>query len=985
MPTPLIGRDRELRELGESVERAKSGRGGLSLLLGEAGVGKSRLVAELAEGAGAGGTLVVFGHCWEAGGAPAFWPWTQVLRVLIRHDAGPFEKRRDRLLPLLPDLGASADGGPAVDAEHARFLLMDAVIGALGELASCKPLLLILEDLHVSDASSLALLELLAQQLRTLPVSVVGTARDLRRSSQRESLARLGRLGSSLTLGRLGAREIEGLLSWVLGNEPSAAVVERVFASTEGNPLYVLEVARGLRADRSDKHAWALPPSLRAMIKCNLERLSPSTLRVLEDASVLGRELAESELGLLLDADPNPALVEAEAQGVLEADTGRRWRFSHVLVRDVLEDGLEPARAQRLHGRAAQVLRSSAAAPVSSRLAHHLLRAGEEHRTEAREAAREAAEQALRQFAFDEAAHWFDAARGTITSQRSTAHRERCELLIARSRAELLAGDRTAGLRSAAEARGLARQLATPDLFAQACLAAGTVFTVAMVSEELVACLREALGLLPPEARALRARVQARLAAALQPAEDPAGPIAMALEAVATARSLDDRRVLLETLRSAMSALQDLAPPEQRLPLNREHLALAFELGEATHAFCALTRRVFDELELGNVAAASGAIASAASLASELVHPSFVWQAKALLALEALLERRFEAADEHAAQAQVAAERAKDSGALRTLLVQRIRRLDLEGRPREALELLPRLRASLVGSIFGEHLSAIWEAALHAKAGKGRLKLRREPVDAMLRMRDTSLFELAAEYAVHTQESELCAELHQRGLHFGRNRASWGAFAMVAGGPMAEILEALERVARSASPRPAPSPALAQVPELRMERAGEFWRVVRGDRELLVESRRGLAILARLVEERGRELHVLDLARGPGRGGPDPIDGGDAGAHLDPRARAEYQARLRELRRELEDAEDAQDLGRAARSRGELQAIEAEIARAFGLGGRERRVGSAVERARVNVQRRLKDAIRRIAAHDGALGKHLDRSVRTGIYCRYDP
>jgi non-specific serine/threonine protein kinase len=112
---------------------------------------------------------------------------------------------------------------------------------------------------------------------------------------------------------------------------------------------------------------------------------------------------------------------------------------------------------------------------------------------------------------------------------------------------------------------------------------------------------------------------------------------------------------------------------------------------------------------------------------------------------------------------------------------------------------------------------------------------------------------------------------------------------------------------------------------------------------------------------------------------------GDAGPLLDERAKQQYRARVGELRSELDEASAHNDLGRAERLRAELDALSRELARAVGLGGRDRRAASHAERARINVQRRLRDVIRRVEEQDPVLGEHLDRSLRTGVFCRYEP
>ena len=138
-------------------------------------------------------------------------------------------------------------------------------------------------------------------------------------------------------------------------------------------------------------------------------------------------------------------------------------------------------------------------------------------------------------------------------------------------------------------------------------------------------------------------------------------------------------------------------------------------------------------------------------------------------------------------------------------------------------------------------------------------------------------------------------------------------------------------------------------------------------------------MLAQLVAQPGRPLHVLDLAGASG------ADGGDAGAVLDRTARDQYRSRLAALAQAREDAEATADRGRLERANAEIEALGAELERAFGLGGRERRVGAASERARSNVQRRISHALEQVREASPRLGEHLVASVRTGTYCVYAP
>jgi hypothetical protein len=163
---------------------------------------------------------------------------------------------------------------------------------------------------------------------------------------------------------------------------------------------------------------------------------------------------------------------------------------------------------------------------------------------------------------------------------------------------------------------------------------------------------------------------------------------------------------------------------------------------------------------------------------------------------------------------------------------------------------------------------------------------------------------------------------------------------------------------------------------------GEYWTVKGEVSVVRLRNSRGLSMLARLVAEPGHEIAALDLESPKALA---IVDAGDAGELLDESARAAYRRRLVELEEELVEAEAWNDPERLARARGESDALRAELARAVGLGGRVRRAGAAAERARVNVQRRIADAIHRIQEHDAALGQHFSRAVRTGAYSSYLP
>jgi tetratricopeptide (TPR) repeat protein len=180
------------------------------------------------------------------------------------------------------------------------------------------------------------------------------------------------------------------------------------------------------------------------------------------------------------------------------------------------------------------------------------------------------------------------------------------------------------------------------------------------------------------------------------------------------------------------------------------------------------------------------------------------------------------------------------------------------------------------------------------------------------------------------------------------------------------------------------APAQVQAPEFRIVESGDVFAIEHAGQTFRLKPMRGLKMLARLCERPGQEIHALDLVAEDG-GASGAADHGDAGDVIDLRARDAYKARIAALREEIDDPETQPDPGRAQRAREELEALTQQLAAAFGLGGRPRRSSSAAERARISAQRRLREAIRKIAEQDPALGRHLDWTIRTGLFCAYEP
>jgi tetratricopeptide (TPR) repeat protein len=181
----------------------------------------------------------------------------------------------------------------------------------------------------------------------------------------------------------------------------------------------------------------------------------------------------------------------------------------------------------------------------------------------------------------------------------------------------------------------------------------------------------------------------------------------------------------------------------------------------------------------------------------------------------------------------------------------------------------------------------------------------------------------------------------------------------------------------------APAPPSKEATDFTLRPFEGGWRIEHEGQTLVLKDMKGLGMLAKLLEKAGEELHALELVSGASA--EHMADAGDAGELLDETARLQYRRRIDQLRERVEESEELGHFERAEEARSELEALSRELSRAVGLGGRTRRAGSSAERARVTAQRRLKEAIRRIGELDEALGSHLERTVRTGTFCAYEP
>jgi DNA-binding CsgD family transcriptional regulator len=396
----LVGRDGELTRLLGLLDDASNGRPSHALISGDAGVGKTRLVAELASRASDRGFLVLSGRCAELGDSIPYLPLADALREGTTTPGAATEPlvaalaARPVLGRLLPDRDVVAQPGGEVSG-LAQQQLFGAVLGLLAELAEGHPVLLILEDLHWADRSTRDLITFLSRVLHRERVAVVATYRtdDLhRRHPLRPVVAELLRLPSvaSIELGPLGYADMADHLTALAGHVLDPAALHRMVARAEGNPYYAEELLATLGPARSGGAGGALggsllggdvlPSGLAALLLARVEQLPSPAQQVLRAAAVGGRQVDDDIVRAasgLAGPEYEDAIRDCVAQQLLVPGGADGYMFRHALIREALYTDLLPGERTRLHARFAELLadpdRLAAVPGSAAELAHHCL------------------------------------------------------------------------------------------------------------------------------------------------------------------------------------------------------------------------------------------------------------------------------------------------------------------------------------------------------------------------------------------------------------------------------------------------------------------------------------------------------------------------------------------------------------------------------------------------------------------------------------
>ncbi|HET9648934.1 MAG TPA: AAA family ATPase [Microlunatus sp.] len=652
MDASLIGRTVERGELEDAVAAALDGHGGVAMVSGVAGIGKTTLLTAVTAAASEQGVRVLRGRCSLDAGTPALWPWRSVLR----------QGRRFGLDPRSLD---AVEGPPP----QARFLSFASTTNDLIRAARRQPLLILLDDLQWADEPSLRLLDHIAREATGTHLLVLGGTRD---PSKVSAVVR----GADIRWIPLAGWDVASVARFL---RESVGPSDRSWPAyvhhlTGGNPLFTREVIheakRGWSFNEPPPPELTMPENVRALLHDRLASLSPDVRQVLGAASVLGEDFTLSFLGMVLDLSAGAVaghVRDAVEAGIVMSTGPQAFRFEHALTRQAAYDACTDAQSAMWHGRAARAVLGSPARADAGRIAGHLVRAAVDAltATQAIDACGVAASRASGRGDHEDAIRWHGRALELAELAQLPVERQAMLLLgLAVSEFAVLRVD--SALRHAEASMDLAEILGHADLAAQAALVIRGVGGAAVNQRVGVLC-RRALALLPADDLALRGRVIAQQAMAIVETTDDI-PDALARRAAAqlaleAAQLSSDADVTATAdalhLQERLAAGPDSGSVRIRLGADLAALGRIRERPEAV--IWARLWRIDGFLQTGAVAAADAEIAGLAGVADDLGWPLARWQLLRARAARAMLAGRFAEADALAQEGREVAERCGDS------------------------------------------------------------------------------------------------------------------------------------------------------------------------------------------------------------------------------------------------------------------------------------------------------------------------------------
>jgi predicted ATPase/DNA-binding SARP family transcriptional activator len=570
-PWKLAGRDQDVLELHRTLDQAATERPAFVVLTGGPGIGKSRLVEELALESAERGWHLAVGKCFQDEGAPPLWPWMSVLDALDL----PFQ-------PPDPDVAA---GG--------LFRVRSEIVRLIREAALSAPLLLVLEDLHWADPSTLRVLRLLAESVAGDRLLVVVTWRthedpssDLRAVA--EALAR--RHAVRRDLSGLDESATEKLFEEISGRGLASEDATALYGRTEGNPFFVVELARLARDDDREIQDLigpeTLPTAVQEIVERRFSTLPKESAAALRAAAVIGHSFDLETLGDVTRVGPEELLQAVEPAldaGLLEEDAAEVFRFSHALVGDVLRASLSTTRLSRTHRLVAELLEQRPGREAE--VAWHWREAGPKYVDRAWRAAASAADSAAALHAYGDAADLLGTALALQARDSSADSSQELDLLQQAidayrwaSMLPELVGAVERSIEVAERAGDVARlaYAATQTTHRMGWRSA----PYGSVNEVVIGALQRAIDELPEHARELRARALVSLASELREEETLEERGRLCEAAIELARSVDEPRLLCDVLILSSMARWGSPNTERILAASVEAADLASEIGD---------------------------------------------------------------------------------------------------------------------------------------------------------------------------------------------------------------------------------------------------------------------------------------------------------------------------------------------------------------------------------------------------------------------
>ena len=999
----LIGRDHPAGILRAEIDRAAESHGGLVLVTGEAGIGKTTLVTDGMDAARRAGALVLSGSCWDSSAAPGYWPWVQVIRALRRH-AGDTSS----LEVLLGERGPAADG----------FEIYDAVTSALVAAAQRQPVVVVLDDLHWADPESVRLLEFVAQHTWFERLLLVGTYRDVEVEATDHPLAPLMlpllARATTITLTGLDRAEVGALIARTTGVPPDGDTVAEVHRRTGGNPFFVEQTARLWHGGNA---LTAIAPGVRDAVRRRLTLLPDQVTALLGDASVLGREFHRQVLAAVAGAPPAVAdrlLAEAVTARLVSALGDGRFAFAHDLVRETLYESLGEEGARRRHAAVVRALdRSPALAErifPADRARHGYLAGDQVAPGVVVDLLMTAAEDARRRMAGEELVGHLrrgleivapdDPRRSRLSLDLGVQyyHRDRTEEAYAafRTAADVALALPAPGplVRVALTLWGYSGVPAT--LRAEVIRAAHTRLVDGDTPEELDRVAQEVISHVIADARsdndddALGFSLWTRHDTMWEPG-NAAERLALTDELKTIARRTGDREMEMIATSLGWVAAIELGDPRfvERFTAFIE-LSDRHQIPSMRSGAC-IDQSIIDALR-GRFTEAAAELDRAFTFVPGEDELYFFYMGHQVRWSLLLVQGRFdelvelqrrsvEAKYPHPALLEgiTAATRGDGEEAARCLA-------EVGEVPGPFRAMLLRLQA-LVGFLTRSPsacraaragltpLTGGWLVGLYGCDIAGPVTHWLALVDAA----ESRVDEAAAGFRAALRSAESLGARPwvveaKLGLALVSPPDEAAALRAEAGEEAAEL-----GIRHRASTRP------VALPPNEFRFTGETWSLTMAGRTVHVPDAKGLRDLHVLLSAPGAEIPATRLLNPSGGEEVRAAAALSGDEILDATARAAYQRRLSTLDDQIDEATTRGDDSRAAALDAERAALLDELRAAAGLGNRTRRLGDEAERARKTVTARIRDTLRKLDDRHPDLATHLRESISTGATCCYQP